>query len=148
MLYKIYQVELGESLETIASKIETDVETLKQINGINSDVSLMPGSFIIVPMVDNRFKNYVVKKGDTIYAIAEKYNVDPKLLLKLNGIEEETYIYPEQKIIIPNSMYKFYITEKNDTIQKITDKTNKTIPELLETNETIFVEPDQTIIYK
>lgn len=147
-MYKIYQVEIGESLESIATKIETDVETLKQINGITTDVSLMPGSFIIVPVVDNRFKNYIVKNGDTIYSIAEKYNVKPKLLLQLNGIEQDSYIYPEQKIIIPNSLYNFYITEKNDTIQKIIEKTNKSIPELLETNETIFVEPDQTIIYK
>lgn len=147
-MYKIYQIEIGETLDSIAKKLSTDIETLKQINGINNDVSLIPGSFIIVPMVDNRFQNYIIEKGDTIYSIATKYKVDPKLLLKLNGLEEDTYIYPGQKIIIPNNMYKFYITEKGDTIDDIVKNTKTSIPDLLNSNETIYVEPDQTIIYK
>ena len=34
-MYKIYQVENSETLESIANKLNTDVETLKKINGIN-----------------------------------------------------------------------------------------------------------------
>ena len=44
-MYRIYQVENSETLESIANKLNTDVETLKKINGIKGSVSLRPGSF-------------------------------------------------------------------------------------------------------
>ena len=146
-MYKIYQVEMGETLDSIATKLGTDVETLKQINGINGNVSLMPGSFLIVPTLDDRFLTYTVKTGDTIYNISSKYGVDPNLVLKLNGLETENYIYPDQKIIIPNTNYQFYITKKNDTLFNVAQALNKNIDELLQTNEKLYLEPDQMIIY-
>ena len=146
-MYKIYQVEMGETLDSIATKLGTDVETLKQINGINGNVSLMPGSFLIVPTLDDRFLTYTVKTGDTIYNISSKYGVDPNLVLKLNGLETENYIYPDQKIIIPNTNYQFYITKKNDTLLNVAQALNKNIDELLQTNEKLYLEPDQMIIY-
>ena len=69
-------------------------------------------------------------------------------MLKLNGLEKEDYIYPEQNIIIPNMRYQFYITQPNDTLTTISENLNKEINELLQTNENIMVEPDQIIIYK
>ena len=146
-MYKIYQAEMGETLDSIATKLGTDVETLKQINGINGNVSLMPGSFLIVPTLDDRFLTYTVKTGDTIYNISSKYGVDPNLVLKLNGLETENYIYPDQKIIIPNTNYQFYITKKNDTLLNVAQALNKNIDELLQTNENLYLEPDQMIIY-
>lgn len=146
-MYKIYQIEIGETLESIATKLGTDVETLKQINGINGNVSLMPGSFIIVPTLDDRFITYTVKQGDTIYSISSSYGVDPALVLKLNGLERENYIYPDQKILVPNSNYQYYITKENDTIMSISQALNKSVSELLQSNEKLYLEPDQMIIY-
>ena len=130
-MYKIYQVETGETLESIANKLNTDIENLKTINGIIGNVSLMPGSFLIVPAIDDRFKTYIVKKGDTIYSISSEYGVDPKLVLKLNGLESENYIYPNQKVILPNDDYEYYITKENDTIVGISQNIGKTIDEIL-----------------
>ena len=144
---KIYQIEIGETLESIATKLGTDVETLKQINGINGNVSLMPGSFLIVPTLDDRFITYTVKQGDTIYSISSSYGVDPALVLKLNGLERENYIYPDQKILVPNSNYQYYITKENDTIMSISQALNKSVSELLQSNEKLYLEPDQMIIY-
>ena len=146
-MYKIYQIEIGETLESIATKLGTDVETLKQINGINGNVSLMPGSFIIVTTLDDRFITYTVKQGDTIYSISSSYGVDPALVLKLNGLERENYIYPDQKILVPNSNYQYYITKENDTIMSISQALNKSVSELLQSNEKLYLEPDQMIIY-
>ena len=147
-MYKIYQVETGETLESIADKLGTEVDNLKQINGIVGDMSLMPGSFLIVPAIDDRFKTYIVKKGDTIYSISSMYDVDPKLVLKLNGLESESFIYPEQKIVIPNKNYEFYITKENDTILEVAQNLNRSVDEILQMNENLLLEPDQMIIYK
>ena len=147
-MYKIYQIEMGETLDSIAKKLGTDVDTLKKINGINGNVALMPGSFLIVPTLDDRFITYTVKSGDTIYGISSMYNVDPALVLKLNGIESETYIYPDQKIILPNSDYKFYITKENDTLLDIAQSLNESVMDIMQANEKLYLEPDQMIIYK
>ena len=93
-MYKIYQVEMGETLSSIADKLNTTVDSLKKINGITGDVSLMPGTFLIVPFVDDRYMTYIVKEGDTIMAISRTYNVDPNLILQINGLESDNYIYP------------------------------------------------------
>lgn len=146
-MYKIYQVQSGESLESIAAKVKTTVEELKKLNGIMNDIMLMPGTFLIVPMIDGRFQNYVVEQGDTIYSISKRYGVDPNMVLKLNGLKENDFIYPNQEIIIPSSNYNFYITNEGDTIASVLEKTNITIEDLLNNNSNILLEEDQMIIY-
>lgn len=147
-MYKIYQVESGETLDSIANKLNTDVETLKRINGIQGNVLLRPSSYLIVPMVDDRFITYIVQKGDNIYSISQKFGVDPDMVLKLNGLEKEAYIYPEQELIIPNKNYNFYITKQGDTITSIAEALNENVVDLLAKNESLFLEKDQLVIYK
>lgn len=147
-MFKIYQVEDGETLESIADKVSTDVENLRRINGINGNVMIRPGSFLIVPTVDDRFIRYKVEKGDSIYSISSKYGVDPDLVLRLNGLNKDDYIYPEQEILIPNNDYKFYVTKKDDTLSTVSEKLKENIIDILNNNETLFLSEDQLIIYK
>ena len=147
-MYKIYQVEMGETLVSIADKLGTNVDTLKKINGINKDVMLMPGSYLIVPAFDDRFTKYIVKKGDSIYSISQKNNVDPSLIIKINGLSENDYIYPNQEILIPNKEYKFYITKDGDTLTTVADELKENVIDLLNKNESIYLLKDQLIIYK
>ena len=130
-MYGIYQVRVDDTLDTIANEIGTAKEELMQINGIVKDMALRPGSFIIVPRFDNNYIKYKVKKGDNIYALAEKNNVDYKSLLKLNGLDEGDYIYPDQIILIPNN-YQIYITEEET---------------LVENNPNLIVKEEQIIRY-
>jgi len=146
-VYKIYQVETGETLETIAQKLNTDVETLKNLNGIKTNMSLMPGSFLIVPMVDDRFTTYIVKSGDSIYGISQRFGVDPNMILRLNGLEKDNFIYPNQEILIPNDKYNFYITKQGDSIASVAERLNTNVMDLMNKNETLFLEADQLVIY-
>lgn len=43
---------------------------------------------------------YVVKKGDTLWNIAKKYNTSVDEILKVNDIENPDLIYPKQKLLI------------------------------------------------
>ena len=147
-MYKIYQVENSETLESIANKLNTDVETLKKINGIKGSVSLRPGSYLIDPMVDDRYPKYVIQPGDSLYEIAKRYNTTVDMIAKLNGLEASSYIYPNQEILIPTKNYKFYITENGDTITSVAEKLNVNVLDLLNQNETLYLEDDQMIIYK
>ena len=53
-MYKIYQVEYGDTLDVIAGKTGSTRETIKNINGFNSDADLVVGSLIIVPKEENQ----------------------------------------------------------------------------------------------
>lgn len=147
-MYRVYQVSTNDTLESIADKLNTTVELLKELNGIKNDMLLMPGSFLIIPNIDNRFNKYTVKQGDSIYAIARENNIDPNLLLKLNGLNEYDFIYPNQEILIPNNNYKFYMTKNGDTLKGVIDNLNIDYNNILNNNEEIFLLEDQLIIYK
>lgn len=147
-MYRVYQIQSGDTLESIAAMIGVDASILKQLNGIKNDVNLIPGSFLIIPVIDDRFTNYIIKKGDTIYSIATTYGVDPDLLLKINGLNKEDYIYPNQEIIIPSNNYKYYMTEDGDTIESVLNKLQIDYNNLLSNNDEIFLIQDQLIIYK
>ena len=98
-MYKIYQVENNETLESIAQKLNTDVDTLKNINGIKGNVMLRPGSFLIVPMVDDRFQKYVVQCGDNLYYISQKYNTTVDSIKRKNNLTSNL-LSIGQKLII------------------------------------------------
>jgi len=147
-MYRIYQIQNGDTLESIATMLNTTTQNLMKLNGISQDVSLMPGGFIIVPMTDSRFTTYIVKKGDNIYSIARQTGSDYELLLKINGLEKDDYIYPEQEILIPSKEYKFYLTKNGDTIKSVIDNLKIDYNNLLSNNDEIFLTEEQLIIYK
>lgn len=147
-MYRVYQVQANDTLESIAQSLNTNVDVLKRLNGISDNMQLMPSSFIIVPVTDDRFTTYIVKQGDTIYGIAREYGVDDDVLLKINGLNKEDYIYPNQEIIIPNKNYKFYVTTEGDTLESVVRNLNIDYNNLLGNNKEIFLTEDQLIIYK
>lgn len=116
-MYKIYQVG-NETLEDIAKKLNTNVDEIVRLNGTSN---IIPGSCIIVP-ANKDFTTYIVKQGDNIYSIAKNNGVDYETLLKVNGLDQNDYIYPNQEIIIPNK--KIYVTKENETIKDIINKLN------------------------
>ena len=120
-MYKIYGVQTNETIRSIANKLGIDAEVLGTINGLNVDTSLNPGAYIVVPNVNTYFNNYKVKKGDTIYEIARQNNIDPKQLLKLNGLNENDTIYVDQDIMLPGPNTNFYVTDNNE-LEKLKDK--------------------------
>lgn len=148
-MYKIYQVEYGDTIDIIASKTGSTPNTIKNINGFNSDADLVVGSLIIVPKGENQvFQTYKIKQGDSIYSISRKYNVDPETLLLLNGLNKNEYIYPNQEIMVPNSDVVIYVTREGDTVGAITNNLGIDANTLNKENERIFVVEDQLIVHK
>lgn len=148
-MYKIYQVEYGDTIDIIANKTSTTSDNIKKINGFNSDKDLVVGSLIIVPKNNNEyFKTYIVQSGDSIYSIAKLYNIDPSTLLMLNGLNKSDYIYPNQELTIPSDDIDIYITKDGDTIDYIINNFGISAEELNKENEKIYVLEDQLIIHK
>ena len=150
-MYTIYQVENGDTLASVASKFGITVNDLSNLNGIMVGSILSPGDFIVVPkmyMENPYFKEYTVKKGDNVYEIAKKYNVNPSQLLKLNGLNNTDIIYPNQKIMIPRNNVSFYITEMDDTLNNVIKDLKVSANEIAKQNPTIYLTNDQLIMYK
>lgn len=148
-MYKIYQVEYGDTLDVIAGKTGSTRETIKNINGFNSDADLIVGSLIIVPKNENQvFQTYKVKRGDSIYSIARAYNVDPSTLLLINGLNKDDMIYPNQELTIPKSGIVVYVTKEGDTIGGIVNNLGIDANTLNKENQRIFVVEDQLVVHK
>ena len=66
-------------------------------------------------IIESRPLTYVVKKGDSISAIAKRHGVSPQRLSEANDLELEgskSIIYPGQKLIIPDVNKTIYYYEK------------------------------------
>ena len=117
-MYDVYQIEVGDTIDTIANKYGTTSAVLRQLNP-NSGFGV--GSMIVVPSINRYFDVYTIKKGDTLYEIARKYNTDYNLLAMLNGINTADYIYPNTTILVPKKDVKYYFTKNNDSFIKVLD---------------------------
>lgn len=145
-MYRIYEVKSGETLASIANKLNTTAETLATINGLSSNINLIPGTYIVVPNEETSFSRYTIQKNDNIYQIAQMYNTTEANLLKLNGLNANDYIYPGEEIIVPNQNIKFYITEEGDTLNKVINNLKTTADKLNNENSTIYLTADQLVI--
>lgn len=147
-MYKVYQLKFGDTIDSISNNLGVSKEELEEINGLEAPYNLSAGMYIVIPNLNNNFNSYEVKKGDTIYGLANKYNLDYNQLLKLNGLNKDDYIYPGEKINVPYQNVKFYITSSNDTISSVSKYFNVSPNELITSNEEIYLMPDQIIYMK
>ncbi len=148
-MFDKYSMKKGESLENVAKMFNTNVDVLKQINNIYYDDMVRAGMDIIVPKNrDQYFNYYVIEKGDNLYEIARKYNINPELLASMNGLEMDDYIYPNQELLIPKSGYSYYITQDGDTLDIVSDVFRENKNELMNDNSTIYLMPGQIMVKK
>ena len=86
-----YIVKKGDSLYKIARDNNTTVDTIKRLNNLTSNL-LSIGQELILPSgtsVEEPSKEeitYTVKKGDSLYSIAKKYDTTVNELKKLNNL--------------------------------------------------------------
>ncbi len=148
-MYEIYKVQTGDTLDSIANKYGTTQALLLQINGLPDSYTPLPNSEIIVPLNQNStYKYYTVKKGDNMYRIAEENNVNYELLLQINGLEKDDYIYPNQTILLPQNGLSLYLTKQGDTLSEILENFNTTYQEIKEKNPNIYLASEQIIVFK
>lgn len=94
--YINYIVIKGDTLSKIASKYNTTVSDLVQINNINNPNIIYENQFIKVPVKSSNNIVYTVQKGDTLSNIAIKYNTSVDSIVKLNSISDKNKIYVGQ----------------------------------------------------
>lgn len=70
--------------------------------------------------MNNNWITYMVKSGDSLYKIAEKYNVSVEDIKDVNNLATNT-IYPNQILIIPSKKRpsNSYRTKEGDTLRTV-----------------------------
>ena len=148
-MYDIYTIQETDTLDSIASKFNTTPEKIYELNqNFDPIESIKPGKKIIVPVPrPPLFEYYTIKKGDTLYNIAQKFGINYITLAQINGLDPNDYIYDNQILIIPKEGVEVIVTKAGDTLEKITKNLKTNALELLFQNANIYLLPDQIIAY-
>ena len=101
----------GENLYRIALRYGTTVQVLAQLNGISNHDRVVagqtlriPGSFTVPATAYQSTQattTHTVQPGETLAAIALRYDVTPWALVQTNNIANPSLIYPGQVLILP-----------------------------------------------
>ena len=114
-------VESGDSLWALASKYDTEVGIIKQINYLNNDL-LSIGSTLLIPLSKSKsntfipYEMHIVSEGDTLWDIARTYNLEVSDLANMNSINENSYLQLGQQLTIGNKNIHRNIESKKRTI--------------------------------
>ena len=148
-MYRIYTVREGENLLSITNRLGITPDEVRRINGLPDNYEVVVDEQIIVPAVTmSPFDNYVVQRGDTLYRIAQQYNISSNDLARLNGLDSEEYLYPEQELLVPREGVSFYITNEGDTVDSIRQQFPSDYEKIFRTNQYIFLISDQVLVFK
>ncbi len=145
-----YIVKEGDTLLSIAKAFQVRVIDLITENKLEDIYNLEPGIEIIIPVdMPLGFTAYIVKKGDSLYAISKSLgNITPDQLAEVNGLEINEYIYPGQRLIVPKPGVKVYITKDGDTIRTVAEEIGTSDDRLIVYNPNIYLLPEQLIAYE
>lgn len=131
-----YTVKSGDSLWSISRKFGVTVNELKKVNNLSSNL-LSIGQNLIIPGKNNNTSSneYVVKKGDTLYGIANKYNVSVDNLKSYNNLSTDS-LSIGQKIKIPDNKVNSneYVVKSGDSLYSISRKYGVSVDELMSVN--------------
>ena len=133
-----YIVKRGDTLYSIALKNNTTVDKLRELNNLNTN-TLTIGQILALPIETNieEYDIYIVKKGDSLWSISRKFNIDINDLIELNNLKDLT-LQINQSILVPkqqeNIETDIYIVKKGDTLWSISNKLNIPVQTLKELN--------------
>ncbi len=136
---KTYTVKSGDTLWKIASQNNLSVDELKRLNNLTSNL-LQVGQVLKLDQEPSDSTNiYIVKSGDTLYSIANRYKTTVDEIKRLNNLKTNT-LSIGQKISLPTSSgetpasLKNYIVKSGDNLYSIAQKNNTTVNEIIQLN--------------
>ena len=130
--YDLYIVKKGDTLYKIANNYNLSVNELKKISNLTSD-TLSIGQQLLVPIIEESdYTIYIVKKGDSLYSIAQKYNTTVDSIKKLNNLASNL-LSINQQLKIPTKKeeevqnFYNYTVVSGDTLYSIAKNNNTTV---------------------
>ena len=142
----VYIVKSGDTLYQIASRFNTTVARIKELNNLSSN-ALTIGQELLIPKEEEEeipsedgYINYTVKSGDSLYSIARTYNTTVNALTEINKLTSNTLSIgqvlkiPSNKEEVPNTNYINYTVKSGDSLYKIANNYNTTVNQIVALN--------------
>ena len=125
-----YTIQSGDSLYSIAQKFNTTVNDLIEYNQLATTI-IQPGQVLKIPKVTSTNIVYTVKKGDTLYSIANNYGVSVDAIKKLNNLTSNILsigqqLYIPKDSVVEETDFVVYEVKPGDTLYSIAKKYNTT----------------------
>lgn len=144
-----YIVERGDTIESIGRKYSIPVIEIIKANNLEAPYMLIEGQSLMIPTsLYNIFNYYTVKKGDTLYSIANEKSTTTDLITAVNGLNKDEYIYEGQTLLIPKEDVELYLTKTGDTVETLSDVFSAPSAEVIYSNNNVYLLPGQLIIYR
>lgn len=127
----LYTVKSGDNLYAIARKYNVTVDAIKNANNLTSNL-LTIGKNLIIPVTttESSYNTYVVKSGDTLYGIANKYNISVDKLKSANNLTSNSLSIGQRLIIPSSTSYITYTVKPGDSLYSIARTYSTTVSEI------------------
>ncbi|WP_440647084.1 LysM peptidoglycan-binding domain-containing protein [Candidatus Pelagibacter sp. HIMB1521] len=122
-----HTISKDDTIEKIAFRYGFSLREIEVANAIYpGSRKLVIGDKIVIP---NRF--HIVKEGQNLNTIAERYNLNATQLASYNDLDDENIILIGDKLLLP---FFIHVTNENETIADIAGRYEREISELIEFN--------------
>ena len=130
-----YIVKSGDSLYAIARKYNITVDEIKRLNNLTSN-NLSIGQMLFIPTTSSPSNEniYLVKSGDSLYAIARKFNTSVDEIKRLNNLTSNNLSINQRLIIPSSSTQNIYTVKSGDSLYAIARTFNTTVNDIKRLN--------------
>ena len=150
----VHKVESGETVSTIAKLYGTTTTAILQANGLKSNTIISVGQELVIPLPIANTSTptptstpsptpfmYTIRTGDTLSAVAKRFNTTVEALMQANNIADATRIRAGTQIQIvqppdfsATMAYAIHEVEQGDTLYTLSAKFGLTVAEIKEIN--------------
>lgn len=130
----IYVVKKGDSLWLIAKNYNTSVDEIKRLNNLSSN-TLSIGQRLKIPnAITSNEITYTVKKGDSLWLIANRYDTTVNAIKDKNGLTSNNLSIGQILKIPSTTNYITYTVKKGDSLWLIAKKYNTSVNDIKKLN--------------
>lgn len=130
----VYVVKKGDSLWLIAKNYNTSVDEIKRLNNLSSN-TLSIGQRLKIPnAITSNEITYTVKKGDSLWLIANRYDTTVNAIKDKNGLTSNNLSIGQILKIPSTTNYITYTVKKGDSLWLIAKKYNTSVNDIKKLN--------------
>ena len=145
-----HKVSKGDSLWKIAEEFETEVNVLKKVNYLASNV-LSLNQELLIPLSNDQnqtfipYQAHIISEGDTLWNLGIQYKISPAEIAKNNGLRMNSPLTIGKELNIGNkNIYRtinskkrtiLYSVKQGDSLYRIADIFNIEISDIRSINE-------------